>query len=328
MSESTRRFDVICLGEALIDLLPSQAGPLATVPSFERHAGGAPANVAVGVARLGGRVAFVGTVGADPFGEFLQRFLADEGVDVTALTTKQNARTGVAFISLDASGHPRFLSAGSGGAELALTRADVQPAPIEHAWFLHLGTYVLSSPSVHEAALDAVARARAANVRVALDPNLRLHLWRDVAALRRVLAWLVPQSDVVKLSSDECEFITGHSDPADAARWLVDTGPALAIVTTGARGCVYARRGGEVGRVPSRFVQVVDSTGAGDGFMAGLLAGLARHRARGLEVEALDRIQLESRLTLASESGARVCEHVGAMSGLPRATELDGFSLD
>ncbi len=324
-----RSWDVVALGEALIDLLPSRVGPLAHVPSFERHTGGAPANVAIGAARLGARCAFVGAVGEDPFGTYLQDAFRAEGVDAAAVMRVEGRRTGVAFISLNEAGQPHFLSMG-GGAELCVTSEVATRAPVEDARVFHLGSYILSAEPSCSAAMASVRRAGAAGTWVAFDPNLRLHFWRDHSRLRAAVDDLVPQSDVLKISSEECEFITGTPDPLQAAKILIKRGPRLVVVTTGALGCAYARRTSgsvETGTVPTRRAKVLDSTGAGDGFLAALLVGMTRRLIAGEDALEIAILRLEKLLALANEAGARVCEHVGAVPGLPRASEFPSLDV-
>lgn len=319
----TARIDVLSLGEALIDLLPTSPGPLEGVATFERHPGGAPANVAIGVARLGGSSAFVGTVGDDPFGRYLEAALASEGVDITGLSRTRAARTSIAFVALDDAGAPRFFSAGGPGAELQLTPDDLARAPLERARILHFGSNLWPSETGRAATFEAIARA--AGALVSTDPNLRLHLWRDPAPLRDCLTRALAAADLVKISSDECEFVTGHAEPGAAVRALVGLGPRFAVVTTGARGCVWARRGDagvESGTVAAPSGVVVDTTGAGDGFMATLLAGVARRLAADEDALGLPAARLEQLLARAAEAGTRVCGRLGAVSGLPRLSEL------
>ena len=315
----SRTWDLVVAGEALVDFLPSRAGPMDEVPSFERHPGGAPANVAIGVARLGGKVAFAGTVGSDPFGGYLRRALNAEGVDTRALHVREGSRTGMAIVALDAQGRPSFLPAG-GGAEFLFTAEDAADAPVEDARLFHFGTYLLSREPSRTATLALLARA--ADSIVAFDPNLRLHMWDDRRELHRTVRDLLPRCGVVKLSSDECEFVTGIADPMDAARALVSDGVRLAVVTTGPAGCVWARAG-SAGSVPARAANVVDTTGAGDGFMAALIAGLARSYRAGGDALAMETNQLPRIIAAAVEAGTRVCERVGAVAGLPRMGELE-----
>lgn len=319
-----RRFGVASLGEALVDFLPSQRGALASVPSFERHPGGAPANVAIGVARLGVSILFTGAVGDDPFGTYVAAALEAEGVDVAHLARVPGQKTGLAFVSLDASGQPRFYSPGQSVAELRVDLSAIDRLPLEDVAVVHFSTALLRDPEAREATFRYVERARAAGCLVAFDPNLRLHHWKDPAPLAEDVTRLVAQVDVVKLSDAEIGFVAGTQDPAEAARRLVAKGPAVAVVTTGRHGCVWARRTGlgvEEGAVPAPAVEVVDTTGAGDAFQAVLVAGLARAITLGPAM-GLSRAHFEGLLRVAAAAGARVCERMGAVAGLPRTSEV------
>jgi fructokinase len=321
-SFDARTYDLVCLGEALVDFLPSRTGPLETVPSFERHPGGAPANVAVGAACLGARAALVGCVGDDPFGRAVSLVLREEGVETRWLRAVPGTRTGLAFVALDEAGVPRFHAPlGDEAAELALSLGDVDAVPFDDVRVVHVTTSSLRSASAREATFACVQRARAAGCVVTVDPNLRLHQWSDVAPLVRDLAMLWPLVDVVKLSAEEAAFCTGTTDALAAAQRLVDAGPALAVVTRGPAGCAYVLRteaGLERGVLPARAAHVVDTTGAGDAFMASLahalsrgdLTGFGRPRVAG----AAHGRPLVSALAEALEAATQACEHVGAVS--------------
>jgi fructokinase len=325
-----RRFGVVSLGEALVDFLPSRRGPLASVPAFERHPGGAPANVAIGVARLGVRVLFTGAVGDDPFGAYVAAALSEEGVDVAHLERVPGQKTGLAFVSLDEVGQPRFYSPGQSVAELCVGVEAIDGLPLADAAVVHFSTALLRDERARAATFRFVERARAAGCVVAFDPNLRLHHWRDPAPLAADVARLVAQADVVKLSDAEIAFVAGTQDAPEAARRLVARGPSLAVVTTGRHGCVWARRGVEgsagveEGAVPAPAVYVVDTTGAGDAFQAALVAGLACASGTGRgEPWRMSRTRLEALLRVAAAAGARVCERMGAVAGLPGAREVE-----
>jgi fructokinase len=314
-------FDLLCLGEALVDLLPDRRGRLRECEGFTAHSGGAPANVAVGVARLGRRVAMSGVLGDDEFGHLLLRKLAAEGIDCR-FRLAPKAPTGIWFVSVDAQGNRSFFSpTGGASADKRLGLIDVLKAPIAKSRWLHTGTSCHLLPEAQEALIRALRTARTAGVRTSHDPNVRLHLWRDAAAVRALCERVFPLCDLVKVSDEEAGTCLGEADPERAlARLVEEFGVRLACVTLGAGG-VIARRGDQRFRVAAPEVEVVDTTGAGDGFVAGLLSQLTAPGAPSLEE--LPAARLEAALRFACEVGSRVCMQLGAVNGLPRAGEID-----
>jgi fructokinase len=305
------------LGEALVDLLPERRGTLEDCDRFEVCAGGAPANVATGLARLGLRVAFRGVVGDDAFGRLLARKLGAEGIEV-ALRFAPERPTGLWFVALDARGERTFFSPNARfSADKLLAPADVDPALLGRARWLHVGSSAHVLPEGRAALRAAVAAARALGVSVSFDPNVRLHLWDDVAPLRALCADVLPACAFAKVADDELELCAGTSDPERGAARLVEMGVGVACVTLGAAGALV-RRGDDVLRVPADRVEVVDTTGAGDAFVAGFLAAVAR---RGSPAD-LPRGDLERAAAFACRVAGRVVESVGAVAGLPRAGEI------
>jgi fructokinase len=299
--------DVVCFGEALVDLLPDRRGALREASRFEVHSGGAPANVAVGLARLGLSTAFVGTVGADEFGYLLARKLAAEGIDVR-LRHSSKALTGVWFVALDEHGDRSFFTpTGAASADKFIALEDLARVP--DARIFHCGSSSHVLPEAGEALKAAVREAKRRGMIVSFDPNVRAHLWKDLGELRALCTDVLPFCDIVKLADEELEPCTGLVEPAYALDWLHSLGVKLACVTLGAKG-VIARRGQELLRVPAPRVEVVDTTGAGDGFVAGLLAS-----------NPLDG-DLRAALTTACAIGSRVCTKLGAVAGLPHRDEL------
>ena len=302
--------DAVCFGEALVDLLPDRRGRLRDCEAFQAHSGGAPANVAVGLARLGLGTGFVGVVGDDEFGHLLARKLAAERVEA-ALRFTPEAKTGVWFVALDASGDRSFFTpAGSDSADKLIDERDV--ARIPQARIFHCGSSSHIRPAAQQALRSAVRAARRRGMLVSFDPNVRAHLWRDLRDLRSLCEDVLPLCDVVKLSEDELEACLGLREPGAALDRLAALGVKLACVTAGARGA-SARRGDEVVQVPAPEVEVVDTTGAGDGFVAALLASdpLAS--------------PLEETLRFACAVGSRVCTRFGAVAGLPTRAEADSL---
>jgi len=304
--------DVICFGEALVDMLPEVRGRLRDCERFTVHSGGAPANVAVGLARLGRKVAFAGAVGEDEFGHLLARKLAAEGIEAH-LRFSTEARTGMWFVALDERGERTFFTpTGATSADKHIRSHDLPDALLSRAKWLHVGSSSHVLPEARGVLLEAIQRARAAGVRVSFDPNLRVHLWRELRDLQALVREAFPFCDVVKLSEDEVELCTGERDPARAAAWLTDQGVKLACITLGSSGA-RVRRGGEDLVVAAPSVKVVDTTGAGDGFVAGLLADLST-----LDLAAMPREALVASVERACRIGSRVCTELGAVAGLPR----------
>jgi fructokinase len=309
-----RRLDVLCFGEALVDLLPDRRGRLRDCERFAVHPGGAPANVAVGVARLGLRAGFCGVVGDDEFGHLLDRKLRAEGVDVRFRFTRE-ARTGLWFVALDERGERTFFSPGGGdSADKLVGEDDAAAAPVAEARWLHCGSSCHVRPDAQRALELVVQRARGASVRVSFDPNVRAHLWRDLRELRALCERVFPLCSLVKLSDDECEMCVGEQDPERAARRLRDMGVSIVCITMGERGA-SALRGDRWFRAAAPRVEVVDTTGAGDGFVAGVLSKLAP------DPQPTDEA-LQAALDLGCAVGSSVCTKFGAVAGLPRADRL------
>lgn len=318
---SERALDLLCVGEALVDLLPEERGrKVRDVERWTRCSGGSPANVAIGAARLGRRTAFLGVVGEDEFGHFLRGSLEREGVRTHWMRQTREARTGLAFVSIADDGDRSFVFYRKPSAEFLLSVADVERAELEQARVVHFGTNSLLLPQAADAARELVKRARAAGAVVSCDPNLRLHVWDDPMVLHGLLRELLPGADVIKVAEDEAEFCTGERDPERAARALGDLGAELAIVTLGAAGALWCRNGA-IHRVPAPQVEAIDATGAGDGFVSGLLSRLTAELEAGRALRELDDEEIADATRFACRVGSAVVTRLGAVAGLPRAGE-------
>lgn len=319
--------DVVCIGETLVDFLPERPGlPVREVPKWVPCSGGSPANVAVGLARLGARSAMLGVIGADEFGDFLLEHLAEEGVDVTHLRQSDEGKTGLVFISLDDKGERSFSFYRTRAAELFLADRDVDGSFLARAKAIHLGTNSLVFRDAQRAAIRMAELAKAEGKIVCCDPNLRLHLWPDPRELRGVLDRLLPGCTVVKLSEDELEFATGTTDPDKAIDYLTKLRVALPIITLGPKGAVFAWQDKRV-RVPAPKATVLDTTGAGDGFVSALLFGLTRLWSDAGELRSAGVGELREIATFACGVGTKVVEKLGAVAGLPSAAEIQIPSL-
>lgn len=299
------------LGDAVVDLLPEGETHLLKCP------GGAPANVAVGIARLGGHSAFIGCVGDDPFGEFLQQTLRDEQVNIDWMYRAPGERTSTVLVSLDAQGERQFTFMVRPAADLSLS-ADRLPA-FQAGEGLHLCSIALSAEPSRSAAMTAMRAVKQAGGWVSFDPNLRADLWSDSAEMAAVLADAFTLADIIKLSDDELSALTGSDDlAAGIAHFTQSYQPALLLVTCGSKG-VSLWQAGVIQHFSAPRVEVVDTTGAGDAFVAGLLAALA------MEATPLDPKDIHAAVQQAQRSGAAATTAKGAMTALPYAADLNHF---
>ncbi|HET7628539.1 MAG TPA: aminoimidazole riboside kinase [Bacillales bacterium] len=304
---------ILCLGEALVDFIPTDAKNR----FYEKCPGGAPANVAVGLARLGVKTSFIGKVGDDLLGEFLLETLRKEGVDVTQAKRSDEARTGLTFVKLAEGGERDFSFYIEPSADQFLREEELDAAGFRGRKLLHLGSITLIREPARTATKRAVERAKAAGLKVSFDPNVRLGLWPSEARARAAIVDLLGQVDVLKLSEDELAFLTGEASidaGVEALRRRYEI--PLVFVTRGAEGSrvVY----GDVSiDCAAMKVKAIDTTGAGDAYVSGILYGL---HERGFE--ALDEKALKDIVRLASISGGLAASKKGAMTALPTLAEV------
>lgn len=304
---------VVCAGECLIDLIASD-GDLSRANDLVIREGGAPANVAVALARLGVASAFCGVVGDDPFGHRLRRLLALAGVDTSRMRLTGEAETTLAFTWRDerGDGHFRILRM----ADRLLSEADVERAGIETAGAIVVGSVALSASPSREAIGRAVAIAHGADTPVVFDVNLRPSLWRDLADARSACAPILAIATVIKVSLDDARDVLEVESPLEIFASLAAV-PALAIVVTdGSRGVWMKARGEGIVEIPVFSVEAVEPTGAGDAFTAALIARLVARNWSGLDA---------SDVRFAAGAGALATTRPGALAALPTRAELDEF---
>jgi 2-dehydro-3-deoxygluconokinase len=301
---------VVTFGETMALLRPEESGSLADVDRLRIGIGGAESNVAIGLARLGAEVAWLGRIGADALGDRVVRELRGEGVDVigvvdtdapTGLMIKERPTTDAARPVL----YYRTASAGS-----RLSADDLPALGIPDAALLHVtGITPALSSTAHDAVLTAIAIATVAGVPVSFDVNHRASLWRqrDPAPTYRQLA---AGSSIVFAGLDEAQLLVGSDlDAAEAAQAIAELGPAQVVIKLGADGCL-ALIDGVRHDVPAVAVDVVDTVGAGDAFVAGYLA------------ELLAGASAEERLATAVTTGAFACTSPGDWEGYPLRDQL------
>ena len=321
---------VLCLGEALVDRLGPPGGDPATDRPCDDCLGGAPANVACGLARLGMPVAYLGRLGRDAIGEAFAELFTARGVDTRALQWDERRPSRIVLVRRDASGERSFEgfaggAAAAGEAVFADQALDAEglsaalgPLLAQARWLL-LGTIPLASPTAAQAAWLAVREAAAAGVAIAIDVNWRPTFWdptADPAAgptpeQRLQILPLLQQAQLIKCSAEEALWLFGSSDPAPISAALPLQ--PLVVVTDGAAPLRWARPG--LGDALRPFAaRVVDTTGAGDAFTAALLHGLCSAAA-----------ELSPLMRFASACGALVCQGAGAIDPQPTEAEVRAF---
>ena len=299
---------VWCLGDAVVDLLPEGDGRLM------QCAGGAPANVAVGIARLEGKSGFIGRVGQDPFGKFMYDTLRQEKVNTDYMTFDEAQRTSTVVVALDDEGERSFTFMVRPSADLFL-QADDLPAFRQGEW-LHCCSIALSAEPSRTTTLLAMQRIREAGGFVSFDPNIRTDLWQDPQMLQRCLEHAFALADVVKLSEEELAFMTASTDLHIAMKTLAERFAIKLLLVTQGKAGVQALFQGDIFHYPSEPVASVDTTGAGDAFVAGLLWQLAQ---TGLPQSEPD---LAFGLKYAQRCGALATTAKGAMTALPHLAAL------
>ncbi len=312
----------LCIGELLIDFVSTTPDvTLAAAPGFVKAPGGAPANVAVGIAKLGIDAGFIGKVGADAFGDFLRETLAQNRVNTDSLIADATARTTLAFVATRSDGMKDITFYRHPGADIRLSPDELDTDAIQSAALFHYGSVSLSHSPSREATLEAIKAAKTGGALLSYDANLRLMLWDDADDAKRWIWEVMPYADVVKISEEEWEFIMGDvSFATGAKRILEQQGASLVVITLGEKGCYYTNGSAE-GAVDGFAAKVVDTLGAGDAFVAAMLSQLLQHE----NLHSLDTSQLNAIMRYANAAGALATQKVGVIPALPTAAEIEAF---
>ena len=257
--------DVVALGELLIDFAPVSTDE-AGYPTLKAQPGGAPGNFLAALQKYGCSTALIGKVGADSFGKLLLATVAAKGIETRGIVSDPDAFTTLAFVTLDATGNREFSFARKPGADTCLTAEEVPYDLLDGCSVFHFGTLSLTSEPARTATRKAVAYAKEHGKLISFDPNLRKPLWPNDEAAKEQMEWGLHQSDIVKISDEEIEFLWGLFPEEGAQKLLNEYGVRLVYATLGPKGCHFANRNG-CGEVASPAgIHVVDTTGAGDIF--------------------------------------------------------------
>lgn len=317
---------VICFGEALIDFLQFNAqasGPL-SLKHYCQYPGGAPANASVAVAKLGGQAAFLGQVGDDEFGHFLEDALNTYKVDTQYLFKHPTAKTALAFVMLDADGERSFSFYRDQSADVLFTAAQIPKDLFQSQDFLHFCSNTLTTPDIAKTTQAAVHQAKHQHAAVSFDVNLRHNLWSQGHADIALVNEFVDQADVLKFSRSELVYLAQGDEQGYIDR-LLAKGCQLVVVTNDGQPIDYFSQQHRGQVLPPKVV-VVDTTAGGDAFSGGLLFQLsqAQNWQAILEYEP----QLQQLLQFATKCGAHTVARAGAFPALPEFSDVSAASIN
>ena len=314
-----KRFDVIALGELLVDFtengLSEQGNPL-----LEANPGGAPCNVLAMPQKLGRRTAFVGKVGRDMFGRQLREAAESAGICMDFLREDAQVHTTLAFVKTFPNGDRDFSFYRDPGADMMLRAEELPLSALEDTKIFHFGTLSMTHPDVRFATRKAVTVAKNAGALISFDPNLRPPLWYDLQEAREQIAWGLSRCDILKIADNELEFMTGEKDFDRGAGKLQKDYPNIRVlnVTAGAEGS-YGYYGDKRVFVPAfRLGGTIETTGAGDTFCACVLNWALEHG-----IERLNEKQLSDMLRFANAAAYLVTTKKGAIRSMPVREQIE-----
>lgn len=315
-----KRFDVTALGELLIDFTESGKSPQGN-PLVEANPGGAPCNVLAMLNKLGKKTAFIGKVGNDAFGRQLSEAVGKSGTDISGLVTDNDVHTTLAFVHTLSGGEREFSFYRNPGADMMLRKDEVKEDIIKSARIFHFGTLSLTHDSVREATRYAVDIAKKNNLLVSFDPNLREPLWNSLDDAKVQIEYGLSKCDILKISDNELEFITGTCDYQKGAKLLLDTYKIpIIFVTMGKEGSLACYKDAIVFKETFSDIKPIEKTGAGDTFTACVLNYILENG-----LENLSKNNLSELLTFANAAASIITTRKGALNSMPEREEIEAL---
>lgn len=311
-----KKFDVVALGELLIDFtengISSQGNPI-----FEANPGGAPCNVLAMLQKLGKKTAFIGKVGSDMFGSQLTETVKAAGIDVTGLVSDKSVSTTMAFVHTLPDGDREFSFVRDPGADMMLRKCEIDEEIIKSAKIFHFGTLSSTHEGVREATRYGVDIAKESGALISFDPNLRPPLWDSLDNAKKEIEYGLSKCDILKISDNEIEFMTGSTDYDKAVRELMEKyNIKLAFATLGKNGS-RAYFGDMQAEFGGFDVDTIETTGAGDTFCGSALNFILEH-----DINALTENDLKELLAFANAAAAIITTRRGALKVMPEKKEI------
>lgn len=308
---------LVAIGEALIDFIPDKVGcEFYEVTGFSPKLGGAPANVCGAFTRLGGEAWLITQLGDDPFGDKIMRELAEYGIDTTCISQTDKANTALAFVSLASDGNRTFSFYRKPSADMLLSQEQIKEEWFEDVFALHFCSVSLGDFPMKQAHYRAIEAARKNGGMISFDPNLRFQLWDDPEKLKKTVLEFIPLSDILKISDEELEFITGESDFKKGISKLLKSNVKMIVYTCGS-GSAYAFTKNNVSVSAAHKVSVKDTTGAGDGFIGAFLWKLCELGITPQTLDTIDEREQRSCLDFANAFCAESVQKYGAIPSYP-----------
>jgi fructokinase len=317
--EERAMYDVCTIGELLIDFTPSGVNEMG-IALFGRNPGGGVANMLAMNTKLGARTAFIGKVGDDEFGRYLEENLSSAGIDTAGLIKDPAYLTTLAIVQLNEAGDRSFSFYRREGADLMLTWDEINKALIDAAKLFHFSAVSLSGQPCRDTIHEAVRYACSSGKIISYDPNYRSFLWSGADEAKLEIGRLLDCVNILKISEEEMVLLTGESDLEKGAALLAEKGPAIVLVSLGHKGAHFHCADGS-GDLCAYDVKTVDTTGAGDAFLGAVLYRLRDKRLEDLKNISKD--ELADIVDFANAAGSLTTAKRGAIPALPTLAEIE-----
>lgn len=318
---------VISIGEALIDFIPLEKGvALKDVSNFIRVPGGAPLNVSAAVAKLGGESQMLTKLGSDSFGDAILEEVKPLGVDVSRIGRTRKANTALAFVSLKEDGERDFSFYRNPSADMLLNKEEIIEEDFKEGSILHFCSVSLIDAPIKDAHRKAIEFAKKNSCLISFDPNVRLPLWENKEDCRNAILEFLEFANILKVSDEELEFITGIKDESEALDSLFKGSIEVVIYTKGTEGAEFITKNRKIFS-PSFKVKAQDTTGAGDSFIGALLYQIAREELTVDQLISLENEKIKDMLTFCNATAALTVSKKGAIGALPSRDEVEKMIL-
>lgn len=312
---------LLAIGEALIDMIPSNTGRIMNVNNFTPKVGGAPLNVCGAYTKLGGSSNIITMLGNDPFGDKIVTELNEYGINVDYIKRTDKANTSLAFVALDENGNREFSFYRNLGADMLMSENDIDNSWFSDAYALHFCSVSLGNFPMRKAHDKAIRYAKESDSIISFDPNVRLPLFSDHEYLKNVIHEYIQYADILKISNEEVEFIFGNNDIEENLEYLFNKGVKLVVYTSGKNGA-KAYTTNSVAQSDGIEVKAIDTTGAGDGFIGCLLYQLAKDNVSLKQLNSLTKDKLKKYLDTSNKFCSISVTKEGSIASYPKLEEI------